>query len=360
MPVALNPRRSPESPVLSVVAPCYDEEAALPRFLETLLPVLDGLMVPFEVILVDDGSRDRTFAVIEEWAARRPEVRGLQLSRNFGHQAALTAGLDLARGRAVVTLDSDLQHPPELIPELVAAWRDGADVVLTERRDRGRAGFLKRSTSAGFYRVLARLSRMDIRPGASDFRLLDRRVVDAFTDCRETHRLLRGLVVWSGFRRATVPFEVGERVAGRSKYDAPRMIRLALDGVFSFTTLPLRAAVVAGFVTSVLSAAYLVYAVVTHLVRPSATVPGWTSILGAVLLIGGVQLFFLGVLGEYVGRIFQQVKERPLYLVRRSTAAGDADRVFPPAPGRFRREGPGPDAEGDAGVSPPHPLRRPV
>jgi dolichol-phosphate mannosyltransferase len=304
------------APVLSVVAPCFNEEEALPRFLEALLPVLDALGEPFEVVLVDDGSRDGTFEVIRAWAARRPEVRGLQLSRNFGHQMALTAGLDTARGRAVVTLDSDLQHPPALIPEMVAAWRQGAEVVLTERRDRGRASWWKRATSAAFYRALSRFSRIRLDPGTSDFRLLDRRVVEAFAACRETHRMLRGLVQWAGFSRVTLPYEVGARAGGRSAYTWRRMAGFALDGFFSFSTAPLRAAALAGAAVSVLAVVYLVYVVGVALFLPERTIPGWASILGAVLLLGGVQLVFLGILGEYVGRVYEQVKERPLYVVR--------------------------------------------
>jgi glycosyltransferase involved in cell wall biosynthesis len=317
---------------VSVVAPCFNEEEALPLFLDALLPVLDGPGDPFEVILVDDGSTDRTFEVIRSVAERRPEIRGIQLSRNFGHQAALTAGLDASRGEAVVTMDADLQHPPAVIPALLAAWREGAEVVLTERRDRDRTPFLKRLTSAAFYRLLSRVSKIDIRPGASDFRLLDRRVVRAFGRVRETHRLLRGLVLWSGFRQATVPFEVGERAAGTSKYDVRRMMNLALDGIFSFTTLPLRTAIGIGLATSALALLYLLYALGVHFLHPQLTVPGWTSILGAVLLIGGVQLTFLGILGEYVVRIYEQVKGRPLYLVRR-TVPEDGPETDAPAGG---------------------------
>ncbi len=202
--------------------------------------------------------------------------------------------------------------------------------MLTERRDRERTPFLKRVTSAAFYRLLARVSKIDIRPGASDFRLLDRRVVRAFSEVRETHRLLRGLVLWSGFRRATVPFVVGERAAGASKYDVKRMMNLAMDGIFSFTTLPLRTAIGIGLTTSVLALLYLIYALGVRFLHPRLAVPGWTSILGAVLLIGGVQLTFLGILGEYVVRIYEQVKERPLYLVRRRAPEDDPDATAPP------------------------------
>ena len=323
------------APALSIVAPCYNEEAVLPLFLEALFGVLDDLPDSSEVILVDDGSTDRTFEVIRDWSERRPECRAVQFSRNFGHQAALSAGLDFSRGDAVVTMDSDLQHPPSLIPMMVNEWKAGAEVVLTERRDRGRTPFIKRFTSAAFYRLLSRFSGIELSPGTSDFRLVDRRVVEAFADCRETHRMLRGLVQWVGFRHKTVPFEVQDRAAGESKYDFPRMLRFALDGIFSFSTAPLRAAILIGLVISLLSAAYLLYVLLTHLFRPEVTTTGWTSILGAVLLIGGVQLTFMGILGEYVGRTFQQVKERPLYVIRQTAPAGKG-RVTPPRQGRFR------------------------
>jgi dolichol-phosphate mannosyltransferase len=316
-------------PVLSVVAPCYDEEDVLGMFLEALLPVLDGIGEPFEVILVDDGSGDRTFDIVRAWSERRPEVRGLQLSRNFGHQMALTAGMDAARGQAVITLDCDLQHPPALIPEMVAAWRGGAEVVLAERRGPGRVRWWKRTTSTAYYAFLSRLSRIRIDSGASDFRLLDRRVVAAFAACRETHRMLRGLVQWAGFPRVVIPFEAGARAAGRSKYTWGRMARFALDGFFSFSTAPLHAAVVAGFWISVLAVVYLGYVISTAVFRPERAIPGWASILGAVLLLGGVQLLFLGILGQYVGRVYEQVKERPLYVVRQEVPAREE-----PAPER--------------------------
>lgn len=303
-------------PTISVVAPCYNEESALDPFLTELISVLDGCGESFEVVLVDDGSRDQTFSVIRRWASQRKEVHGIQLSRNFGHQAALTAGLDHARGQAVITMDSDLQHPPSLIPTLLAAWKKGAEVVLTRRQSNGRESSFKRVTSSVFYRLLSRFSKIELAAGTSDFRLLDHRVVKAFRDCRELHRLLRGLAAWVGFEQTTIPFEVNDRVSGVSKYTLTRMVRLALDGLFSFSTTPLRAAIFVGLATSLMAVTYLLAILAIWLVRPELVEPGWTSIIGAVLFIGGVQLTFLGVVGEYVGRIFQQVKQRPLYLVR--------------------------------------------
>ncbi|MGE3164830.1 MAG: glycosyltransferase family 2 protein [Planctomycetota bacterium] len=302
--------------VISVVAPCFNEESAVDAFIKETLAVLDAQAAPFEILLVDDGSTDLTFEVIRRWASVRSEVRGIQLSRNFGHQAALTAGLDRARGQAVITMDSDLQHPPALIPDLLGAWRAGAEVVLTRRLPNGRESAFKRVTSAAFYRALSRLSRIELEAGTSDFRLLDRRVVEAFRECRELHRLLRGLAVWVGFKKVVIPFQVQDRVSGVSKYTLTRMMRLALDGIFSFSTAPLRAAILVGIGSSGLAIAYLLVVLGVWWVRPDLVEPGWTSMIGAVLFIGGVQLTFLGVVGEYVGRIFQQVKDRPLYLVR--------------------------------------------
>jgi len=327
-------------PTVSIVAPCYNEEAALPMFLKALLGVLERLPQSWEVILVDDGSTDRTFEVIRRWCDQRSEFRGIRLSRNFGHQAALTAGLDACRGDAVITMDSDLQHPPDLIPVMVREWEAGTGVVLTRRQDRGRTPFLKRFASAMFYRILSRFSRIELTPGSSDFRLVDRRVIRAFADCRETHRMLRGLVQWTGFPHTTIPFEVGDRVAGESKYNLSRMMRLALDGMFSFSTAPLRAAVLIGLITSLFSGAYLIYVLFVHVFRPEVVTAGWTSILGAILLIGGVQLTFLGIIGEYVGRIYEQVKERPLYVVRETSPDGNP-LVVPPPQGRYGDPGAG-------------------
>ncbi len=306
-------------PLLSVVAPCLDEEAAVPRFVTAVLAVLDGLPGPCELILVDDGSTDGTFAAMEAEAARHPgRVRAIGLSRNFGHQMALTAGLDLAEGRAVVTMDADLQHPPEMIPEMVRLWQGGAEVVLTERQGDEDLPYWKRFTSRAFYLVVSSLSTLRIEPGSSDFRLVDRKVVLAMGRCREQHRMLRGLALWVGYRRAVLPYRVGSRVAGRTKFSLGRMLRLALDGIFAFSTVPLRIATLVGMVVAGLSSLYLVYVVVLRFLRPETVVPGWASILGVVLLMGGLQLVFLGIVGEYVGRIFEQVKQRPLYLVART------------------------------------------
>lgn len=289
-------RTAEAAPLLSVVVPCFNEEKALPIFLAELFPVLDDLGEEFEVVLVDDGSTDGTFKIVSECAQQRPEVCGIRFSRNFGHQAALTAGIDAARGQAVVTMDADLQHPPSLIPMLLNKWRAGAAVVLTERQDPDDIGAFKRHTSRLYYRIFSRIASVPLARGSSDFRLIDARVAQVFRQCREAHRMLRGLALWAGFEREIVPFRANARAGGRSAYTMTRMLRLAFDGIFSFSIAPLRAAMFVGFLLSAFAALYLVFAVSAWMFIPRIVVPGWTSILSSVLLLGGVQLLFLGLL----------------------------------------------------------------
>lgn len=307
-------------PALSVVVPVYNESDNVEPLLQRLTPILRQLELPFEILFVDDGSRDATAARVQALAARHPGVRLLRLSRNFGHQAALVAGLQHARGEAVITLDGDLQHPPELIPELVARWRAGQQIVQTIRRETADAGAFKRASSRGFYRLLSYVSRIRVTPGAADFRLMSREAVEAFLACPERCRFNRGLVQWIGFEQSELPYDAAPRHAGKSKYSFRAMFRLAGDAIFSFSSWPLRLAGLAGGFVSLAAAAYLLFVLWAALFT-KLTVPGWSSILAAVLVLGGVQLIVLWILGEYVGRLYEEVKQRPIYIVRSPSKA---------------------------------------
>lgn len=300
---------------LSIVAAALDEADNLPRLHERLTAVLSALGEPYEIILVDDGSRDATPAVLAELAAADSHLRYLRLSRNFGQQAALSAGLERARGAAVITLDADLQHPPEQIVELVAQWRAGAQIVYTQRTDPPRVGWLKRVTSRGFYRLLNRLSATPVPLGAADFRLLDRPVVDALRAMPERARFLRGLIAWAGYTTAVVPYTAGERAAGAPKYTLARMLRFALDGLTSFSSAPLKWAGGCGCLTALLGFLYGL-SVVYDRFFTDRNVEGWTTLVVLLLFLGGLNLVFLGIVGEYLARIYDEVKQRPLYLVR--------------------------------------------
>ena len=301
----------------SVVIPVHDEAEILPQLYDRLRTVLDGLDGDWELILVDDGSRDGSYALMVELHGRDPRVRVLRFSRNFGHQVALTAGLDRALGEAVITMDGDLQHPPETIPELVARWQDGNEVVYGVMSARAGETWFKRTTSTAFYRLLRRLTDVEMPAAAGDFRLIDRKALDAFKALRESNRYVRGMFSWIGFRQTGVPYVCAERPGGRSKYTPRRMLKLASDAIVGFSTLPLRLALNLGFAVSVISIIFGLSALATKLAGGFA-VPGWASIMILVGLVGGIQLIVIGVIGEYIGRIYDEVKQRPLYLVSAS------------------------------------------
>jgi polyisoprenyl-phosphate glycosyltransferase len=306
-----------EAPRLSVVVPLRDEEAVLPDVANRLSTVLDGLGIAWEVILVDDGSRDGTYGLAVELHTRDPRFKVIRFSRGFGHQVALSAGLDVARGEAVVTMDGDLQHPPEVIPELVARWEAGNEIVYAVMEERQGEGRSKDWTARAFYRLLGRLADIDVPPGAGDFRLVDRRALDAVRAMRESNRYLRGMFSWVGFRQSGVPYTSPPRPAGRSKYSRVRMMRLATDAVIGFSSRPLRLGLNLGFVVSIASIVFGLSAVVSK-IAGVFVVPGWTSIMVLVGIVGGIQLIVLGVIGEYVSHIFDEVKRRPLYVVSRA------------------------------------------
>ena len=302
--------------LLSVVAPCYNESPVILRFHRELAAVLDGLAgLTTEIIFVDDGSTDDTLTLLNELSRTHPTVRVCSLSRNFGHQIALAAGLDRAAGDAVVLMDSDLQHPPELIREFVDKWRDGHDIVLSIRRATEGASMLKRVTSRGFYTVLNYLSGTQVPPGAADFCLLSRQVCESLRSMPERHRFLRGLIAWAGFDRALVPYDAAARAAGESKYTFLKMIGLAVDAVFSFSSAPLRLALRSGLVMTLLGFAYLIVTLGNGFLF-GGIVPGYASLIGVVTILGGCQLAFLGLIGQYLARVFEEVKRRPMYLVK--------------------------------------------
>jgi polyisoprenyl-phosphate glycosyltransferase len=300
---------------LSVICPAYEEEAVLPRFHAELAAVLDELSPEYEaeVIYVDDGSEDGTLAVLRQLAATDRRVRYLSLSRNFGHQAAITAGLEHATGAAVITLDSDLQHPPSLIPTLLAKWRAGNDIVMTLREEDPDLGPVKRVTSRAFFEVMRWLSETEMRIAASDYRLMSRRAVDALLRFPETHRFLRGMVHWLGYPTATVRFQVASRGAGQSKFTFRRLFAFAIDALLSFSKVPLRLSFVLGMLFLLLGMIYFGYESVRALFGHG---PGWELVLATVLVVGGCILASLGLVGEYVGRVYEQVKGRPLYLLK--------------------------------------------
>jgi glycosyltransferase involved in cell wall biosynthesis len=300
---------------VSVVIAAHNEAANLPALHERLLAVLEGMSEPAELVIVDDGSVDGTSEVARSLDGDRLPVRVVSLARNFGQQTALTAGIDLSSGDAVVLMDADLQHPPETIATMVQRWSEGYDVVYGVRSEVDAESMFKRRSARAFYALLDRVTRIEVPINAADFRLLDRRVVDALGHMREDNRYLRGMIAWLGFRQTQVEFDRPERFAGASKYTFRRMIRLAMDGMVGFSTRPLHLATSMGFAFSLLAFIAGVFGVSQKLLGGN-WVPGWASILVLVAFIGGIQLLVLGVLGEYVGRVHSEVKQRPLYVVR--------------------------------------------
>jgi polyisoprenyl-phosphate glycosyltransferase len=306
--------------LLSVVAPMHDEDDNAPVLYERLRAALEG--VDWELIAVDDGSRDATASVLSSLAANDQRVKVLGLSRNFGHQPALTAGLEHARGDVVVMMDADLQDPPELIPEMLERWRTGADVVYAVRESREGETRMKVWTAHLFYRLMARMAQIELPVDAGDFRLMDRRALEVLLAMPERNRFLRGMTVWVGFNQTAVSYRRDPRAAGETKFNLRRMIRFSFDAISSFSYFPLQAATLLGFAISLL--AFLVIPVIVYARIKGVFVPGVSSTLVALLLLGGIQLITVGVIGEYVGRIYDEVKRRPLYVVRERTNL-DAD-----------------------------------
>jgi glycosyltransferase involved in cell wall biosynthesis len=318
-----------DAPRYSLVVPIFNEEAVLPVLLRRLDTLLDSLDAPAEVIIVDDGSRDTGSIVAAARARDDSRYRYLALSRNFGHQIAITAGLDVARGEAVIIMDADLQDPPEVVLELVAKWREGYDIVCAQRVSRVGETRLKLWTAGLFYRALRLLTPVDIPAHVGDFRLVDRKAVEAFRAMPERDRFVRGMFGWMGFRHVAVPYRREARAAGRTSYGWSKMVRLALDGIVSFSDAPLRLALWLGSIVSVCSLAYGA-GVLWQAVHNATYVAGWASTVVLLSLLSGVNLLMTGVVGLYVGRIHAEVKNRPLYLVGRSVGFDDREDVVRP------------------------------
>ena len=302
-----------DAPLISVVAPAHNEADSLNRFTQKVICELSA--VDHEIILVDDGSTDRTWGIILELREQYPQVRGLSFTRNFGHQSAILAGLTAARGQAVIMMDSDGQHPESLIPRLIEGWQGGHDVVQAVRTQSEKEGILKRVTSRLFYSILGILSGVKVPRGSADFRLLSRTAVDAVLQSAGPQLFLRGLISWMAFPTSYVPFNAEARAAGRSSYTWRRMIRLSIDGLMTFSIIPLRMAIALGISISALSFLYLVYIVIIWLTS-TRVVPGWASVAGLLSLLGGIQLLTIGVLGEYLGRLFLSNLNRPHFVIK--------------------------------------------
>lgn len=299
----------------SIVVPIFNEEEIVVEMHRRMAAVLDGLDGPSELILVNDGSRDRSLDRIRGIAARDPRVKVLSFSRNFGHQMAITAGIDHASGEAVVVIDSDLQDPPEVIPDLINAWKNGAELVYAQRSERKGETFFKKFTASFFYRLITSMTDLKIPVDTGDFRLMDRRVVEALKQVREHHRFMRGLSVWVGFKQAGVQYVRQERFAGETKYPLKKMVRFAADGITSFSYVPLQLATTAGFIFAGVALVAIPVVAALRWFASFDFFTGQATTLIAVLFLGGIQLIFLGILGEYLGRIYDEVKKRPLYIV---------------------------------------------
>lgn len=303
-----------DRPALSVVAPCFNEQAVLPEFLRRVGAVLDGIGGSAEIVVVDDGSSDGTWAVMTEAAARDPRVVGVRLMRNHGHQLALTAGLSVCRGERILIIDADLQDPPELLPDMMALMDQGADVVYGQRRQRDGESLFKRVTAAAFYRLIGRMTDVEIPLDAGDFRLITRRVLELLAAMPERHRFVRGMVAWIGGKQVPLPYDRKARVAGESKYPLSKMVRFAADAITAFSIVPLMASMTIGWVMAAVGFAFFVYSIVGWAM--GHTLPGWTSLMAAVGLLGGMQFLMLGIIGAYLGRLYDQSKGRPLFMIR--------------------------------------------
>ncbi len=303
------------SPIISIIAPVYNEAAILPELYKRVKAALEPFQDSWELILIDDGSEDGSRELIRKLAHEDKKVRPVIFARNFGHQIAVTAGLDYSRGEAVVIIDSDLQDPPEVIPDLVEKWREGYEVVYAYRTEREGESWFKLFTATLFYRIIYKITDVDIPMDTGDFRLLDRKVVDVINQMRERHRFLRGMSVWVGFRQTGVPYKRAARYAGETKYPFKKMVKFASDAITSFSYFPLQVATYVGFISAGLSILAIPFVIALRLAGEQAFF-GQATTLIAVLFLGGVQLISLGILGEYIGRLYDEAKGRPLYIVK--------------------------------------------
>ena len=301
---------------VTILVPCYNEEASLPALYAALCQLMDQQPVyQWEVLMVNDGSRDRTIDIIRQLRRRDERVCYVDLSRNFGKENAMLAGFDYATGDCMVIMDADLQHPPRVIPEMLRYWEEGFEDVYAKRITRGKESWLRKRLTLLYYHLLQRTTRVEILENVGDFRLLDRRCIDALRQLRETQRYTKGMYCWIGFRKHEVLFEQGDRVAGASSFNFMRLLSLAMDGITSFTTAPLRIATVLGLIVSLVAFSFMVYVLVTTIIWGDP-VQGYPTLMTVILFLGGVQLLSLGIIGEYLGRIFHETKGRPVYIAR--------------------------------------------
>ncbi|MFH0802244.1 MAG: glycosyltransferase family 2 protein [bacterium] len=314
----------PESVRYSVVVPVFNEEESIETTYSRLKGVMDSLGESYEILFVNDGSRDRSAGILRDFCRRDRRVKLLDFSRNFGHQIAISAGMDSASGEAVVVIDADLQDPPEVIPLMVEKWKEGYEVVYGRRARRKGESLFKRWTASLFYRLLRAITSIEIPVDVGDFRLIDRKVCEALKSIREKNRFVRGLVSWVGFRQTSVEFVREKRLAGTTKYPLGKMIKFAVDGITSFSTKPLKIATYLGFIISGASFIYFV-AILYQKLFTNTTVPGWASLMALNLFFNGVILIILGILGEYIGRIYDETKNRPLYVVREKVGFENED-----------------------------------
>lgn len=341
-PAPVTPRalRAPPEirPAISVVVPAYNEQEVLPAFQARIIPVMEAIGLPFEVVYVNDGSRDATLQIMLALQAADPRIAVVNLSRNFGKEVALTAGLDHAAAtEAVVVIDADLQDPPEVIPDLVAAWRGGFDVAYAQRRLREGETWLKKATAAGFYRVMQRIGgKVQLPANTGDFRLMSRRALDALLALREQHRFMKGLFAWVGFPSTPVLYDRAPRAAGTTKWNYWKLWNFSLEGITSFTVGPLKVATYLGLVTAVFAALYGAQIILKTLIWGNP-VAGYPSLMAVVLFLGGVQLMTLGIIGEYLGRVFNETKGRPLYIVERHLPSGGTRQASSAPTGAQRR-----------------------
>lgn len=306
-------------PVLSVVAPCFNEESVLPEFVRRVTAVLDGQPGVSEIVLVDDGSRDRTWSVMQEIAAQNSRVVAVRLMRNHGHQLALTAGLSVCRGERILIIDADLQDPPELLPDMMALMngddgKGGADVVYGQRRKREGESLFKLASAHAFYRLIGRMTDVDIPSDTGDFRLVTRRVLDLLLAMPERHRFIRGMVAWIGGKQVPLMYDRHARHSGESKYPLSKMIRFAVDAITAFSTVPLVTSLMVGFVMAMIGFAFFLYSIIGWYF--GSPLRGWTSLMAAMGLLGGMQFLMLGIIGAYLGRLYDQSKGRPLFMIR--------------------------------------------
>jgi polyisoprenyl-phosphate glycosyltransferase len=313
--------------LISLVSPCYNESSAFPYLQGEIVKLADLLGKEFdvEIVLVDDGSRDQTWSQIQAFAQSDARVRGVLLSRNFGHQMALTCGYDVARGDAVVCMDADLQDPPEVVVEMVEKWKQGYDVVHAIREHREGETRFKLWTASLFYRLIRCLGAAHVKADSGDFRLMSRRALDALQKMPEFHRFVRGMVGWVGFKETEIRYRRKPRVAGETKYPLRKMVKFAVDAIISFSIIPLRISFAAALIFSSIILGYLCYSTVRYLFFGRELVPGWSSLILSVVILGGMNLICIGILGEYVGRIYEQVKHRPHYFIQEMTVSPESE-----------------------------------